>query len=91
MESRTRRSSFGAVAALALAAACGGGGGGGGGTSAQGDDPGAGWMDDAVVQVVMNGATGRETVTLVDEAGGRSAQVDDEAIDEGAVEFEDPQ
>ncbi len=87
METLVKRWSLLALAALPVLAACGGGGGGG--SAPQAEDDGA-WMDTALVQVARDTARGVETVTLVNEAAGKSELVNEEALDGDAVEFEDP-
>jgi hypothetical protein len=84
MERARRRGALPFLAAALLAAGCGGSGGG----TAQSEDDGA-WMDGAEVQVVIDEAARRETVTLVDAASGRSERLDEEEIVRDVAEFED--
>lgn len=88
MERVKKRSLLSAVTALAMLAACTGGGSGEAPPPA--DDDGA-WMDTALVRVVQDTAAGRETVTLVDEASGRSQQMSDEELADDVIEVEDSQ
>jgi hypothetical protein len=82
------RAALAALAALGtVLAGCGGAGGASPTPEADGGD--AGWMDGALVQVVNDGAAGRQRVTLHDPATGNTAVVDDGPLTPGAVEFED--
>ena len=67
------------IAALALAGCT---------ASAPADDGGA-WMDGALVMVDPNAGTGRETVTLKDQASGFQQQMSDESAALDAVEADD--
>ncbi len=84
MERARRRGALPFLTAALLAAGCGGSGGG----TTQSEDDGA-WMDEAEVQVVIDEAARRETVTLVDTASGRSERMDEEEIVRDVAEFED--
>ena len=68
-----------ALVGMLAAGACGGGGAQKPEPGTRGGDDGA-WMDDALVLVERNVNTGRETVTLVDPASGRSLLVNDEPL-----------
>jgi hypothetical protein len=78
-----------AALVVALSAAACGGGTHTSEPGTQVDDDGA-WMDDAVVVVERNVNTGRETVTLVDSASGRSLVVNDEPLTPEANEADAP-
>ncbi len=52
-------------------------------------DDGGAWMEGAIVMVESNAGTGRETVTLRDQASGFQQQMNDEPVGLEALEADD--